>query len=560
MLPFTQGQQVLEVGGGDRPSFRPNLDVRPMPTVDIVADLSQPWSMIADSSYDGVFSKYVFEHVSWRKVGLFAAELHRVLKPGGTAFVITANIAAQMEWALKQGDDAEKISQCLFGDMDYPENSHKAGFTPESAIRIFREAGFDAVAVIPQGELGTDMAIEARKGAAADPSTWGTAERRRAYDRNYFNGGRGGYGGYAFEGYWDYPLHWTTVKRIMEEKPESALELGCSRGYLIKRLQDAGIRAAGMEISEHCMLSRVCDGITHWDMTQTPWPYKDGEFDLAFSAATLEHIPESAMERIAAEIRRVTKRGLHGVDLGEHDDGFDKTHCTFKPVGWWLSVLNGMPESELPDVPPQRAIDKEELEKGDIPLPPSDNKLKLNCGSFTTMFHHGWTNIDVHPLHQFADRHRYIFEQRDLRQGFPFQVWKADLIYACHFLEHLTYQEGAKFLADCYGILKPGGLIRIAIPDAELLTKAYIAGELSKFDQLNEGCANSKSEARKLWELLLAGHQATYDTKAVALALRDAGFEKVEIQGFRQSLSAQMLTETIDVYPGLSGFVEAVKA
>ena len=52
-FPFTG--TVIELGGGDKPYFRPNLDVRSGPTVDIVADFNKRLP-IDDTSYDGVFS------------------------------------------------------------------------------------------------------------------------------------------------------------------------------------------------------------------------------------------------------------------------------------------------------------------------------------------------------------------------------------------------------------------------------------------------------------------------------------------------------------------------
>ena len=35
-LPFTPQQKVIELGGGNRPYFRPNLDVRSGENIDIV--------------------------------------------------------------------------------------------------------------------------------------------------------------------------------------------------------------------------------------------------------------------------------------------------------------------------------------------------------------------------------------------------------------------------------------------------------------------------------------------------------------------------------------------
>jgi len=75
-----------------------------------------------------------------------------------------------------------------------------------------------------------------------------------------------------------------------------------------------------------------------------------------------------------------------------------------------------MPQNQIP-------LDKEELEQGSLSLaiPPGDGKLKLNIGSFTVMFHHGWINMDIVPLADFASKHQYKFIQYDAKTRMPFE-------------------------------------------------------------------------------------------------------------------------------------------
>lgn len=166
-LPFVAGAKVIELGGGAVPVYRPNVDVRAcfdasgQRVVDFTADFDQPLP-IQSNEWDGVFSKYAIEHISWRKVDGFVSEVHRILKPGGFAVVVTANGEAQMRWALKQDWD-ERVSQCLGGDQDFPDNTHKVFFSPAWIARLFRMAGFSCVIVLPFGDLVTDMIVEARK-------------------------------------------------------------------------------------------------------------------------------------------------------------------------------------------------------------------------------------------------------------------------------------------------------------------------------------------------------------------------------------------------------------
>jgi muramidase (phage lysozyme) len=62
--------RIVELGGGDRPRSRPNVDCRPGPSVDEVADFNKPLPF-KDGEFDGAFSQYALEHVSWRNVRAF---------------------------------------------------------------------------------------------------------------------------------------------------------------------------------------------------------------------------------------------------------------------------------------------------------------------------------------------------------------------------------------------------------------------------------------------------------------------------------------------------------
>jgi predicted SAM-dependent methyltransferase len=536
-FPFTGS--VIELGGGDKPYFRPNLDVREGTTVDIVADFNKRLP-VDDSSYDGVFSCYCIEHISWRNVRQFLNEVLRILKHNGKAVFITANTKRQMEWVLAQEEWNDDSSSIIFGDQNYDENTHRNSLCPEYAIKLLTEAGFIDITVLPHGELGTDMIIEASK-----PESKTRAE---LFDKDYFNGGKK-VGGYAFEGYWDYPVHWVTYDKVLQHNPKSILEIGAARGYMVKRFNDAGIRAKGIEISHHCQLTRVTNDVIEWDVCETPWPFHDKEFDLAFSTAVFEHIPEEHLPKIFAELERVTHRGLHGIDFGENDNGFDKTHCTLKDKNWWIEK---MPAT-------QSVVDKEDLEKGNVALhlPAGDGKVKVNFGSFINMFHNGWINTDIIDLSQFASLHKYKFIQLDVRQPLMFQENCVDCVYASHMLEHLTQDEGFFFLRECRRVMKSGAIMRIAVPDANKLIQYYQANELSMFDQINDGCASSNFESAKLWSLLFEGHRIAYDWAGLKALGEKAGFV-VERKSFNQG-DDQITKETIDMLPEISLFVEMKK-
>lgn len=367
------------------------------------------------------------------------------------------------------------------------------------------------------------------------------------YDKHYFHGG-GKVGGYAGEGYRDFSEHWNTYARVMQHAPKSVLELGCGRGYVIKRVADYGsVAVRGLEISEHCQLTRATDEVVLCDVTRGPWPVADREFDLCLSVAFLEHIPEDRLPALFAEMSRTCRRGLHGIDVHEGDN-FDQTHCTIRPIEWW--------RARLP--PGHEAVDKEDLEAGGLVGLPADIEqgVKLNLGSFTHMFH-GWRNLDRLDLGDWARGRRYSFTQWDLSVGLPYDDGIADLIFMSHALEHFSYDEGVKLLRECRRVLKRGGLLRIAVPDGRRLIDLYVAGNMRSLGPI---CAvdSDGSDIQIFHELLYGGdHRATYDAEALLRAFKHAGFAQGRRVTFRESASAVMRRETIDLYPELSLFAEA---
>lgn len=375
------------------------------------------------------------------------------------------------------------------------------------------------------------------------------------FDRDYFHGGAK-VGGYAHEGYQDFAAHWLTVKKILELKPDSVLEIGAARGYVLRRLEDAGVRVCGLEISEHCFLTRAVEDIVTWDVTKAPWPIEDKAFDLGLSVAFLEHVPEDKLPIVFSELARTCKRGLHGIDLHD-DDHFDKTHCTIRPLRYWLARL---PEGHV-------GVDKEDLERGDAlaAIPPGAPGVKLNIGSFTTQFHQGWRNFDILDLSEWSKARGFKFSQLDVRNGIPFDDGVADLIFSSHMLEHLSYDEGAKFLAECRRVLRPAGVLRVLVPDADRLIDRYrdhhpgTQGQcgLGLYDELSPTASARPTAAGKLYELLCAEHHAIYDWTTLRRMLETAGFTNIRRAQFRRSLSTVMQHETTDLYPELSLIVEA---
>jgi predicted SAM-dependent methyltransferase len=92
--------------------------------------------------------------------------------------------------------------------------------------------------------------------------------------------------------------------------------------------------------------------------------------------------------------------------------------------------------------------------------------LNLGCGTHYSKKTE-WTNIDFSPTGEGVMAH-------NLLKGVPFESNSFDLVYHSHVLEHFSKDDGDRFITECFRVLKPGGIIRIAIPDLERIVKKYL--------------------------------------------------------------------------------------
>ena len=184
--------------------------------------------------------------------------------------------------------------------------------------------------------------------------------------------------------------------------------------------------------------------------------------------------------------------------------------------------------------------------------------VKLNLGSYTVMFQHGWINIDVEPLSLYAALHGYNFMAHDLRLGLPFHDGSVDYIYSSHMLEHVSYAQGKELLAHCYRALKPAGVMRVAVPDLQLMAMAYLADNKESFDADSEAARTMPFVAQKFWHILTDNHKAAYDKEVLGETANSLGF-KAEQVAFGQSVHTVFKEETKDLFPQISLYMELTK-
>ncbi len=90
--------------------------------------------------------------------------------------------------------------------------------------------------------------------------------------------------------------------------------------------------------------------------------------------------------------------------------------------------------------------------------------LNVGCGA---QFHPEWFNLDLVAV----DKSVRVY---DIRKGLPYPRDFFDAVYHSHLLEHLTPEQGRHLLAECHRVLRPGGVLRIVVPDLERIARLYL--------------------------------------------------------------------------------------
>jgi SAM-dependent methyltransferase len=118
------------------------------------------------------------------------------------------------------------------------------------------------------------------------------------------------------------------------DKPISVLELGCGNGKLCDLLSSMKLDVTGVDITDGLYDRSNYKFIKH-DLTEFPYPFKDGEFDYCINFDVMEHLPENKISGVLREMARVGR----GIITKIACSGSPPLHITVKSPGWWLNQL-----------------------------------------------------------------------------------------------------------------------------------------------------------------------------------------------------------------------------
>jgi predicted SAM-dependent methyltransferase len=114
----------------------------------------------------------------------------------------------------------------------------------------------------------------------------------------------------------------------------------------------------------------------------------------------------------------------------------------------------------------------------------------------------------------------------------PFEPATVDVVYSSHMLEHLDRGRSRQFLLEAHRVIRPGGWLRIVVPDLERPVREYTSS--GDADALIERLllAMPKAYGRHAVVQRLVGfrgHRWMYDSRSLARLIESCGFCNVDI-------------------------------
>ena len=183
-----------------------------------------------------------------------------------------------------------------------------------------------------------------------------------------------------------------------------------------------------------------------------------------------------------------------------------------------------------------------------------DLRVNVACGPQVLA---GFVNLDLYP--STPDVIGW-----DCRRALPLRSASAVGIRVEHFLEHLEPREELPaFLLDCARALRPRGVLRVVVPDAERYLRAYCRGDLQGFRELGVSDPFPWDLPTRMdivnhvfhqWH----EHRWGYDFETLADRLRSAGFARIERTDYKRSLDPVLAADREEHAP-YSLYVDAVK-
>lgn len=151
----------------------------------------------------------------------------------------------------------------------------------------------------------------------------------------------------------------------------------------------------------------------------------------------------------------------------------------------------------------------------------------------------GFVNVDLVEL-------PHIHYKRSIDDLSIFENDSADLIYSSHNLEYFDRLEAKNVLTEWYRVLKPGGLLRLAVPDFEKLIQIYQnTGEIQNIlgPLYGRMAINTSSGDQIIY------HKTVYDFNSLKTLLEEVGFGNVHRYDWKETIHKDYDDHSQAYYP-----------
>jgi predicted SAM-dependent methyltransferase len=169
-----------------------------------------------------------------------------------------------------------------------------------------------------------------------------------------------------------------------------------------------------------------------------------------------------------------------------------------------------------------------------------------------------WVNIEVLPM-------RDTTLCLDIRRRLPLSDGSVARILAEHVVEHIDFRDDIPaVLRDWHRVLRPGGIVRIIVPDAGRFLQAYAFQDAKRWQDLGWDLAKMPSDIYTPMHIVNhifhqdGEHLFAYDFETMEWALRKAGFSIVEQMSYKTSRDPMLGIDQKNHAP-YSLYIEAVK-
>ena len=146
--------------------------------------------------------------------------------------------------------------------------------------------------------------------------------------------------------------------------------------------------------------------------------------------------------------------------------------------------------------------------------------MKINIGCGWRNFGKEWIHIDGADYDHIDSKDILIKE---------YENKSVDLIYASHLIEYFDRKEVVPILKRWREVLKPNGILRLAVPDFEIYAKLYVKEKISLDDSLGPLYGKMEMGNKTIY------HKTTYDFSSLKAILQKVGMRNISKYNWRNT-------------------------